>query len=80
MLLYKLFMSPITTQNLRKLKDKDDLLAGNLFARPGIKLDSRVYKSLLETIALFPKKKHLKKVFDHIIKYSSPEELKHEVL
>jgi len=45
------------------------LLAGNLFARDGINLGPQAYRSLLETVALHPKKKHFKKIIEHLIKY-----------
>ena len=32
MMFYKIFCSPVTTKSVRKAEDKDDLLAGNLFA------------------------------------------------
>lgn len=32
-----------------------------------------VYRSLLETVALYPKKKHLKKIIEHVIKYEGSE-------
>lgn len=71
MLLYKIFTSPDLTKDTRA--GSDDLLAGNLFAHDGIKLGASVYKSLLETVALYPKKKHLKKIVEHLIKYEGPE-------
>jgi hypothetical protein len=45
------------------------LLAGNIFDRPGLKLGAAVYRSLLETVALHPKKKHFKKIIQHVIKH-----------
>jgi hypothetical protein len=35
---YKIFCSPITTKDIRKKEDEQDLLAGNLFAKEGIHL------------------------------------------
>ena len=35
----------------------------------GINLDNDVYVSLLETIALNPKKKHFKKLIQHLLMY-----------
>jgi hypothetical protein len=69
LILFKMFVSPISTKSLRKLADKENILAGNMFDRPGLKLGSTVYRSLLETVALQPKKKHLKKIIQHMIKY-----------
>jgi len=57
----------------KKLGDSDYLLDGSLFAREGINLGPMVYRSLLETIALYPKKKHYKKVTQHLIHYEDKE-------
>ena len=74
MMFYKIFFSPITTKEMRKkLGDSDYLLDGSLFAREGINLGPMVYRSLLETIALYPKKKHYKKVTQHLIHYEDKE-------
>ena len=62
MTFYKMFMSPITTLEQRKRDQQKDLLAGNLFCNPDFDMPNEGYLSLLETIALKPKKKHLKKV------------------
>ncbi len=50
-------------------KGNEELLAGNLFAREGLNLGCDVYRSLLETVALNPKKKHFKKIIEHLIAY-----------
>ena len=73
MMFYKIFCSPITTKSLRKAEDKDDLLAGNLFASNQIDLPTEAYKSLLQTVALVPKKKHYKKIVDHILRFKKPD-------
>ena len=65
LLMYKIFMSPQI--NKEKRKQSTDLLEGNLFTQKDIDLDNDVYKSLLETIALNPKKKHLKKLIQHML-------------
>jgi hypothetical protein len=52
LVLYKMFVSPITTLDQRKAHDKDNLLAGNIFDKTGTKLGLDVYRSLLETVAL----------------------------
>ena len=65
LIFYKIFCSPITSKDTRK--GSDELLEGNLFAREGMNLGSQVYRSLLETVALYPKKKHFKKIIQHII-------------
>ena len=64
-----MFVSPITTKEERKKSDKDDLLVGNLFTQEGLQLSSPAYRSLLETVALHPKKKHFKKVLEHMFAY-----------
>lgn len=69
LLFFKMFCSPITTAETRKEEDKEDLLAGNIFAKQGINLGSIAYRSLLETVALNPKKKHFKKILDHMDRY-----------
>ena len=66
-LFYKLFCSPLTTKEQRAGgKDREDPLLGNIFAQKKVSLGYFGYKSLLETIALDPKKKHLKKVIAHL--------------
>lgn len=71
--MFKIFVSPRTTLAERKAGDKDDLLTGNLFTKPGVKLGKSVYKSLLETVALQPKKKHLKKIIEHMMRHSGTQ-------
>jgi hypothetical protein len=68
---FDIFTSPITTYTDRK--GKEDLLAGNLFSKT--KFSHLLYKSLLETAAVHPKKKHLKKIISHIIQTEKPEDL-----
>ena len=75
LMFYKIFCSPITTKEVRKAQDKDDILAGNLFAVEGVKLPNQAYTSLLQTVALFPKKKHFKKIIEHIITYNDPADV-----
>lgn len=72
-------MSPASTKSQRKLKDKTDPLAGNLFAREGVNFDSIVYESLLGTLVLYPKKKHLRKVCEHLARYGNPETTSAEI-
>lgn len=67
LLFYKIFCSPQSTAGIRK--GSEDLLAGNLFARENLNLGNAVYRSLLETVALNPKKKHFKKIIEHLISY-----------
>lgn len=62
-----MFCSPLTTKDERAGgKDHEDLLIGNIFAQKQVPLTYFGYKSLLETLVLDPKKKHLKKVINHL--------------
>ena len=63
---YKMFFSPLTTEDQRK--DNEDLLAGNLFAQKQMQIHPLIYKNLLETLTLKPKKKHFKKLIEYIRK------------
>lgn len=38
LLFYRIFCSPITTKEQRKEQEGSDILAGNIFAKPGINL------------------------------------------
>jgi hypothetical protein len=59
---FKMFVSPISTMQQRKKHDKDDLLIGNIFHElRDFKMPKQAYISLLQTVALQPKKKHYKK-------------------
>ena len=80
MLLFKMFTSPSTTKTLRKDEDNNHLLIGNLFARDGVQLSSSVYRSLLETLALHPKKKHYKKIIEHMLAYADKQALDGDLL
>lgn len=72
LLLFKMFTSPMATKAARKAGDADDLLVGNLFR--GVNLPPTVYRSLLETVALQPKKKHYKKIVEHMIESQDNED------
>jgi len=73
-ILYKIFCSPIVTEEQRKAgKDKNNLLLGNIFADMNIQLPMDVYKSLLQTIQVRPKKKHYKKIIEYIRKIEPNE-------
>ena len=73
---FDIFTSPITTYTDRL--GKEDLLAGNLFKQK--KLSNLLYKSLLETAAIHPKKKHFKKIISHIIQTEKPEDVDPQIL
>ena len=64
LIIYKIFMSPITTEAERK--EASTLLAGNLFAEKNMKMHSLIYKNLLQTLTVRPKKKHFKKIVEYI--------------
>jgi hypothetical protein len=71
-----MFCSPITTKQDRAGgKDREDVLYGNIFAQKKIPLTYFGYKSLLETLVLDPKKKHLKKVVAHLCEYESKDKV-----
>ena len=55
------------------------MLAGNLFKKD-FEMPTEGYISLLETLALHPKKKHLKKIIQHIIRTQKPEDVDAEVI
>lgn len=78
LLLFKMFTSPIRTQELRK--NDSNLLAGNIFAEKGFKLHEDVYKSLFETLTMRPKKKHFKKVTEYLRKHEDVKTMKPQLL
>lgn len=75
MVFFKMFISPITTMQERKRKDGDDLLAGNLFFKQDFKMPKQAYESLLQSVALNPKKKHYKKILQFIVLNEKPEDV-----
>ena len=77
---YRMFTSPITTKEQRKRSQDDDLLVGNLFHNSEFKMPRQAYKSLLQTVALNPKKKHFKKIVQFMVLNESPEELDPELI
>jgi len=68
LVLFKMFTSPLTTKEQRR--GATDLLEGSLFRE--VTLDPSVYESLLESVAMNPKKKHFKKIIQHIEEQSEP--------
>ena len=69
-------MSPIITKDQRADgKDKENLLIGNIFAQKKVSLSHFGYRSILETLVLHPKKKHFKKVVQHLIEFESKENI-----
>jgi len=75
MFFYKSFCSPQLTKNERKGRDRQEPLYGNVFAKKGISLGSKVYRSLLETVALYTKKKHFKKILNHLMQFEDAENI-----
>jgi hypothetical protein len=74
MLFYRMFCSPITTKEERANgRDREKILLGNIFAQKNVPLTFFGYKSLLETLVLDPKKKHLKKVIAHLCEIEQRE-------
>lgn len=66
LMIYKIFMSPISTEAERK--EATNLLEGNLFAEKKMKMHPLIYKNLLQTLTVRPKKKHYKKIVEYIQK------------
>lgn len=74
----KLFFAPISTKEQRK--NAEDVLEGNLFLQDGLDLSPQVYKSLLETLMIMPKKKSLKKIIQHMIRHQEPGKITPELI
>jgi len=77
-LLFKIFCSPMATRDQRA-GDKD-LLAGNIFAQKKMQLPLDVYRSLLQTLAVRPKKKHFKKVVEYLTTHEPVSRLTPQLL
>ena len=75
MLFYRMFCSPLTTKEDRAGKDHENVLYGNIFAQKQVPLTYYGYRSLLETLVLDPKKKHLKKVVAHLSEFEPKEKV-----
>ena len=75
-----MFVSPITTMKERKKQDGDDLLAGNLFFNQDLKMPKQAYESLLQSVALNPKKKHYKKILQFIVLNEKPEDVSPDLI
>jgi hypothetical protein len=81
LIFFKMFTSPITTKTLRKLRDSEDLLVGNIFHRTDFaKMPKQAYMSLLQTAALQPKKKHFKKIVQYLVLNELPSEVSPELI
>lgn len=76
-----MFTSPITTKEQRDAnKESGDLLFGNIFAQKNVQLTYFGYKSLLDTLIIYPKKKHYEKVVSYLLKYEKKENVDQEII
>jgi hypothetical protein len=73
LLFYRMFSSPLTTKAERA--GGNDVLLGNIFAQKKVSVTYFGYKSLLETLVLDPKKKHLKKVIAHLSEFEAKDKV-----
>lgn len=80
LLFYKMFISPISTKRQRKNGDGDELLAGNLFHEQDMNMPEQAYKSLLQSVALQPKKKHFKKILQYVVLNEKPENVSSDLI
>ena len=82
LILFKMFTSPISTKGQRKASDSEDLLAGNLFHSLGedFKMPKQAYVSLLQSVALNPKKKHFKKILQYMVLHEKADQLDAELI
>ena len=78
LLFYRMFSSPITTKAERA--GGEDVLLGNIFAQKKVSVTYFGYKSLLETLVLDPKKKHLKKVIAHLSEFEAKEKVDSSII
>ena len=78
LLIYKMFFSPLATRE--SSQGSNDLLDGNLFADKKMCLPMDVYTSLLQTLAIRPKKKHYKKMIAYIKKVEDKARVGSELL
>lgn len=81
LIFFKMFASPISTMQQRKKHDKDDLLIGNIFHElRDFKMPKQAYISLLQTVALQPKKKHYKKIIQYMVLNETSSELSSDLI
>ena len=81
LVMYKIFCSPIITAEQRATgDDKTNLLLGNIFADKKMSMPLEVYKSLLQTLTVQPKKKHFKKIVEYIKKFEPVERVTPQLL
>ena len=78
---FRMFVSPITTKKERARADPDDLLAGNIFmGLEGFTMPTDAYYSLLESVALSPKKKHFKKILQYLVLSEEPTKVSPQLI
>lgn len=81
MMFFKMFVSPVSTKQLRKQQDKDDLLVGNIFHdQESFKMPKQAYISLLQSVSIQPKKKHYKKIIQFMVLNESANELSSDLI
>ena len=89
MLFYQIFQTPITLHTKKEpdfkssgLHLKRSLLEGRIFEvnKELVPLGNNLYRSLLETAALRPKKKHFKRILAYIFKTEEPEDVDPEII
>jgi hypothetical protein len=78
LLFYRMFSSPLTTKAERA--GGEDVLLGNIFAQKKVSVTYFGYKSLLETLVLDPKKKHLKKVIAHLSEFEAKDKVDSSII
>ena len=79
LIFYRIFMSPLYSKEDRKGRDKENILYGNIFTPKKNSLTFFGYKSLLETLILDPKKKHLKKLITYLMTYEDKTKIDPEI-
>lgn len=72
-----MFCSPKINKEERAELEKADLLAGNIFKTS---VSTIGYKSLLHSVLIKGKKKHFKKILQHMNTYLKPEEFDDEII
>lgn len=84
MLFYKMFQTPITTreEESENSQVKHDILDGRVFEfdKKLCPLSNQLYRSLLETAALHPKKKFYKRIIAYLVKVEEPKDVDSQVI
>lgn len=79
LLFYKMFQTPLTTHETEDENSliKKDLLDGRVFEfdKKLCPLGNQLYRSLLETNAIHPKKKHFKRIIAYLVKAEDPKDV-----